>query len=67
MSERREKMAAIVGDDHARARCARHLGNVRVVNATTCRTVLHRCLKKSQAIGGWEIMDCQPGKHFFLE
>ncbi len=67
MPERREKMPPVVSNNHARVSGAGHLGNVRIIDSTACRSVLHRCLKESPAIGGRQIMHRQSGEHFFLE
>ena len=67
MPERREKVAPIVSHDHTGTSGACHFGNVGIVDAATCRAVLHRCLKESQAIGGWQIVDRYSAEDFFLE
>jgi len=67
MPERREKMAPVVGDDHRGARRARHLGNVRVVDAASGNPFLNERRQERAALVLGKVVDGHSSEDLLLE
>jgi hypothetical protein len=67
VTERSEKVTAVVGHDHVGAGGPGDFGNMRVIDAAAGDPIVDRGVEQAQTVGGRQVVNAQPTKDFFLE